>query len=195
MKLVLGTKNQGKIREILSLLSDVPQLELLTFRECSFRDIAETGQTFRENALLKASEISAETKLAVLAEDSGLEVGALNGAPGILSARFAGEKATDQQNIRKLLKQLEGIDWRYARFVCVAVLRFTDGKELIAEGELRGYIAHEPRGTHGFGYDPVFIPERYEQTLGELGSSIKDMISHRGVALGEIKRKLLQFKL
>lgn len=190
MKLLLGTKNQGKLREILSLLVDIHNLELLTFRECPFEDVAETGKTFRENALLKARQISTATGLAVLTEDSGLEVEALHGAPGVQSARFAGAKATDQQNIQKLLKQLERIEERAARFVCIAVLRFPDGKELITEGKLRGHIAHEPRGTHGFGYDPVFIPEGYEKTLAELGPSVKDEISHRRRALEELKRQL-----
>lgn len=193
MKLLLGTKNQGKIREFFSLLSDIPGLELLTQRECAFEDVAERGKAFRENALLKARTISAKTGLAVLAEDSGLEVEALGGAPGVRSARFAGEKTTDQQNVQKLLKQLESVYERSARFVCVTVLCFPDGKELTSQGELRGRITHEPRGTHGFGYDPVFIPKGYEQTLAELGPTVKDGISHRRRALEQLKETLKLF--
>jgi len=190
LKLLLGTKNQGKLREIFHLLSDISGLELLTFRECPFDGVAETGQTFRENALLKARQISTATGLAVLAEDSGLEVEALQGAPGIRSARFAGEEATDQQNIEKLLTLLQGASDRVARFLCVAVIHFPDGKELISQESLKGHIAHQPRGTHGFGYDPVFVPDGYEKTLAELGPSVKDEISHRRRALEQLKKEL-----
>ena len=191
MKLLLGTKNRGKLRELFALLKDLP-VELLTVDEVPFSDVPETGKTFLENALLKARAISEETGLPVLAEDSGLEVEALGGAPGVRSARFAGEDATDEQNIQKLLALLEGVpeEERRARFVCVAVARFPDGTELVAEGELRGRIARAPRGEHGFGYDPVFLPEGFPRTLGELGPSVKDEISHRKRALERLKRRL-----
>ncbi len=192
MRLLLGTKNRGKIREILSILGDLPNLELLTFEDQPFSDVPETGSSFLENARLKARKISAETGLPVLAEDSGLEVEALGGAPGVRSARFAGEDATDEQNIRKLLELLRDVpdEKRGARFVCVAVVHFPDGRELTAQGELRGRIAREPQGTHGFGYDPVFIPEGFGQTLAELGPDIKNRISHRRKALEGIKEAL-----
>lgn len=191
MKLLLGTKNRGKLRELFALLGDLP-LELLTGEDVPFSDVPETGRTFRENALLKARAIAQETGLPVLAEDSGLEVEALQGAPGVYSARFAGEGATDEQNIRKLLELLKAVPEgrRRARFVCAAVVRFPEGTELWAEGELRGRIAHEPRGEHGFGYDPVFIPEGYDRTLAELGPAVKDRISHRRRALEQLKAKL-----
>ena len=196
MKLLLGTKNRGKVRELLAILNDndLPEVELLTVDDRPFSDVSETGGSFLENARLKARAIAEETGLPVLAEDSGLEVEALGGAPGVRSARFAGEGATDEQNVQKLLASLEGVpeERRGARFVCVAVVRFPgpDGRELVAEGELRGRIAPEPRGTHGFGYDPVFIPEGYERTLAELGPEVKNRISHRRRALEAIKKAL-----
>jgi XTP/dITP diphosphohydrolase len=192
VKLFLGTKNQGKIREILSIFGDLPGVELLTHDEKPFSEVPETGETFLENALLKARSISEETGLPVLAEDSGLEVEALAGAPGVRSARFAGEDAADEGNLEKLLTLLKGVPdgRRSARFVCVAVVRFPDGREIITEDELRGRIAKEPRGRHGFGYDPVFIPQGYDRTLGELGPAVKDRISHRRKALEKIKGEL-----
>ncbi len=192
MKLLLGTKNDRKFPEFFKILADLP-IEWLTYHERPFRDVPEDGRTFLENALKKARQISQATGLAVLAEDAGLEVEALGGKPGVYSARFAGvagRRATDQQNIEKLLKLLKGVEDRRAHFVCVAVLHFPDGKELISEGELKGHIAQEARGTHGFGYDPVFIPEGYERTLAELGPSVKDEISHRSKALQQLKREL-----
>lgn len=192
MKLLLGTKNDQKFPEFFKILADLP-IEWLTYLECPFHDVHEDGRTFQENALKKAREISRETGLVVLAEDAGLEVEALEGRPGVYSARFAGvraQRATDQQNIEKLLRLLESVENRSARFVCVAVLRFPDGKELITKGELRGHIAHAPRGTRGFGYDPVFIPEGYEKTLAELGPSVKDEISHRRRALEQLRKEL-----
>jgi XTP/dITP diphosphohydrolase len=195
VKILLGTKNPGKIREILSILSDLGGVELLTVEERPFGDVAEEGETFRENALLKARKISQETGLAVLAEDSGLEVEALGGAPGVRSARFAGESATDQENIAKLLRLLEGVEARTACFICAAVLHFPDGRELIAEGELCGRIAYEMRGRSGFGYDPVFIPEGYDKTLAELGPQVKNKISHRRRALDKLKEKWRSIEL
>jgi XTP/dITP diphosphohydrolase len=194
VKLLLGTKNQGKIREILSILGDLPNVDLLTHNERPFSEVPEMGETFLDNALLKARGVSEETGLPVLAEDSGLEVEALEGAPGVRSARFAGEDAADKENIEKLLALLKDVpdERRTARFVCVAVLRFPDGREIITEGELRGRIAKEPRGRHGFGYDPVFIPEGYDRTLGELGPAVKDRISHRRKALEKLREELLR---
>ncbi|MCS6936782.1 MAG: RdgB/HAM1 family non-canonical purine NTP pyrophosphatase [Candidatus Bipolaricaulota bacterium] len=183
MRLLLGTKNRGKIAEIRAILEEVPDIELLTVREQPFTDVPEDGETFEENARKKARAISQETGLAVLAEDSGLEVAALGGAPGVRSARFAGETKDDRANIAKLLELLTGVTDRRARFRCVAVLHFPDGREWIGEGTLDGQIALAPRGSAGFGYDPVFIPEGYEHTLAELGPQIKNQISHRRRAL------------
>jgi len=190
MHLLLGTRNDGKIRELQALLVDLREVELLTYRDQPFSDVREDGKCFRANALKKARQICAETDLPVLAEDAGLEVEALKGAPGVRSARYAGEKARDKENVAKLLKALESVNDRNARFVCVAVLRFPDGRELIAEGELKGVIADEPRGDYGFGYDPIFIPEGLSQTLAELGPTVKNEISHRRRAIEQLKKEL-----
>ncbi len=190
MRLLLGTRNRGKIVEIKRLFHDLPKVELLTWEEVHFSPVEETGESFLENALLKARRISAETGLPVLAEDAGLEVEALGGRPGVRSARFAGEEATDRENIQKLLTELSGVENRRARFRAVAVVRFPEGKELIAEGELRGTIAAAPRGHTGFGYDPVFIPEGFNKTLAELGLEVKNRISHRAQALRRLKELL-----
>ncbi len=183
MLLLLGTKNTDKIREITEILSDLPRVRFLTFRECPFPDIAEDGKTFAENARKKAKEICVQTGLPVLAEDSGLEVYALSGAPGVESARFAGAHKDSRANIEKLLQLLKDKEDRRARFRCVAALIFPDGAEFLSEGLLEGQIARAPRGTGGFGYDPVFIPKGYAQTLAELGPEIKNRISHRRRAL------------
>ncbi len=183
MRVLLGTRNRGKIQEIEEILFGLPWLELLTYEEVPFSDVAEEGRSLEENALLKARRISQETGLPVLAEDSGLEVPALEGAPGVRSARFAGENATDKENIAKLLSLLQGVSDRRARFRAVVVLHFPEGEELVATGELRGEIALEPRGSSGFGYDPVFIPEGFSKTLAELGPEVKNEISHRRRAL------------
>ena len=190
MRVLLGTKNPNKIREIKEICAEFCNAEVLTFVECPFSDVLEDGETFAENARKKAKEICAQTGLPVLAEDSGLEVDALGGAPGVQSARFAGEHRDDRANIEKLLASLQGSTDRRARFRCVAVLVFPDGTELLGEGILEGQIAHAPRGSEGFGYDPIFIPDGYTQTLAELGPQIKNVISHRRRALEGLMRQL-----
>ncbi|MCR4404962.1 MAG: RdgB/HAM1 family non-canonical purine NTP pyrophosphatase [Candidatus Acetothermia bacterium] len=186
MELLLGTKNPGKIAEIKEILQALPELRLLTCEEIPFSEVAERGGSFAENARLKARRISQETGLPVLAEDSGLEVEALGGQPGVRSARFASERASDEENIAKLLRLLEGVANRRARFRTVAVLRFPNGRELTAEGQLEGEITVAPRGEFGFGYDPVFIPRGFSQTLAELGPEVKNKISHRRRALERV---------
>lgn len=193
MRLLLGTKNPGKIREIKQILADIPSLELLTFREQPFSDVPEDGATLEENARKKAQQIVYETGLAVLAEDSGLEVQALGGAPGVQSARFAGEAKDDRANIAKLLRVLAHATERSARFRCVAVLHLLDGQELLSEGTLEGWIASAPSGTAGFGYDPVFIPVGSDATLAELGTEIKNQISHRRRAIEGLKAQLVEY--
>jgi len=175
--------------EIKHLFQDL-EIELLTWEEVPFSPVEESAESFLENAQLKARQICEETGLPVLAEDAGLEVEALGGLPGIRSARFAGEEATNSENIQKLLNELSGVEDRRARFRAVAVIHFPDGKELIAEGELRGRIAAAPRGHTGFGYDPVFIPEGFTKTLAELGLEAKNRISHRAQALRRLKELL-----
>jgi len=188
--ILLGTKNPHKLREIKEILSELCKAQLLTVRECPFSDVPEEGATLEENARRKAHTICAQTGLPVLAEDSGLEVEALGGAPGVRSARFAGERRDDRANIEKLLSLLKDVTERRARFRCVAVLAWPNGKELLSEGILWGQIARAPRGTEGFGYDPVFIPDGYDQTLAELGPQIKNRISHRRRALEGLMRQL-----
>ncbi len=191
MKLLLGTKNAGKIRELKALLSDLPGISFLTYDERPFSVVEETGNTFEENALLKARAICAETGLPVLAEDSGLEVYALDGAPGVYSARYSGEPVDYARNNALLLKNLSGVADRRARFVDVAVLRLPDGREYVRKGTLTGRIATAPCGKGGFGYDPLFIPDGYDKTLAELSAEEKNRISHRARAIAAIKEVLM----
>lgn len=193
--LVLATGNAGKISELRDLLGDLP-LELKSLRDFeSIADIAETGSTFRENAELKAGGFAIQTGHLSLADDSGLEVEALGNAPGVHSARFAGAVGYDVK-IPKLLTLLDdtGDAQRRARFVCVMALASPDGRIIYsAEGVCEGAIANAPRGRHGFGYDPIFIPDGYGMTFGELGDEIKRSVSHRAKAAELIIRYLLHF--
>jgi XTP/dITP diphosphohydrolase len=178
-QLLLGTRNAGKIAELKRLLIDLEDLELLTCSERRFAEVVETGETFLENALLKARGIMSETGLPVLAEDAGLEVAALGGAPGVYSARFAGLPVDYAANNHLLLDRLEGAEDRRARFVTVAVLLFPDGRIFVTTGTLAGTIGKRPIGEGGFGYDPVFVPDGESRTLAELSLDEKNRISHR----------------
>lgn len=151
-------------------------------------DVEETGSTFHENALLKARTVSAETGLPAIADDSGLCIDALGGAPGIFSARWSGEHGNDSANIAKVLSQLDDVDnaHRGAHFTCVAAFVALNGKELTEEGILPGQILRSPRGAHGFGYDPIFLPSGSELSLAQLDGAAKDAISHRGQSLRAI---------
>jgi XTP/dITP diphosphohydrolase len=181
-EIVLATGNKGKIREFTGLLEGVfGRIISLNDLE-SPPDVVEDGRTFRENALKKARAIAAYTGLPVLADDSGLEVEALGGRPGVYSARYAGEGATDRDNIRKLLSELSGVENRSARFVCVLALVTPDGREITAEGTCEGVILTEPRGEGGFGYDPVFFLPELGKTMAELPPEIKNTLSHRARA-------------
>ncbi len=182
-KLVLASKNKGKLREIKRLLPQGIEVLLLS----DFGDIPsaeETGQTFLENAYQKASFYSSLLKLPVISEDSGLCVEALGGEPGVFSARFAGQNASDEENVKKLISKLRklGLSSSPAEFVSFAFLAFPDGKGLWSEGRLKGKVITEPRGKGGFGYDPIFIPEGFSKTLAELSVEQKNRISHRGKA-------------
>jgi len=148
-------------------------------------EVAETGATFTENALLKARAVVAYTGRPAVAEDSGLCVDALNGMPGVLSARWAGRHGDDEANLRLVLAQLVDVpmERRAAHFACVAALVLPSGREQITEGTLSGRIADAPRGTNGFGYDPIFVPDSSELTTAEMSAEAKDAISHRGRAL------------
>jgi XTP/dITP diphosphohydrolase len=192
-ELLVATNNAGKVRELASALSGLPlRLRLLN----EFADVPEaeeTGETFAENAALKARHYSAHTRLLTLSDDSGLVVDALGGVPGVYSARYAGKSATYAQRIQKLLEEIEaaGDRERSARFVCViAVAEPSTGELLTFEGRCEGRISREPRGAGGFGYDPVFIPEGHTQTFGELPEDIKRTISHRALAVEAASRYL-----
>jgi len=192
-RLALATGNRGKIVEICALLSGL-ELEVLT--RSDFRDwptLDERGDTFEENAASKALELSRWAGIPALADDSGLEVEALDGAPGVLSARFAGVQGDDAANIALLLRGMEGIppEERKARFVCVLVLASPGGLNLRIRETCEGSITTAPRGGGGFGYDPVFVPDGMDRTMAELSPEEKNAVSHRGKALRRL-RSLLQ---
>jgi len=190
MKLVLATKNKGKIAEIVKILADLPQIEILSLADFpEIPSIAETGQTFTENAILKAKTVARLTGHWALADDSGLTVAYLKGAPGVYSARYAGENATDEENNAKLLAALKDVpmEKRQAAFVCVMALCSSEGECYTCEGQCEGLIALAPKGTHGFGYDPIFYVPAYNKTMAELGPEIKNKISHRAAALQQLK--------
>jgi len=196
MKVVLATNNQHKIREIEKILKD-PKLEILTlFDFPDFPKPEETGSTFKENAILKAKTVYDFTKIPSVADDSGLEVGALQKAPGVLSARFAGEGCNYQDNNLKLLDLLRGIPWekRKATFVCVVAVVFDPQNIKVVEGKVQGFIAVKQLGENGFGYDPVFYYTPLEKTFAQLSPEVKNQISHRSVAFRKAKKLLLSFK-
>ena len=198
IELVVATRNTHKTREIQHILGpEFKVRDLLAHPEVS--EILETGASFEENAKLKALASSRKLPGLVIADDSGLEVDALGGAPGVYSARYAGAKATERDKIEKLLRELERVgdnaDGRRARFRCVMAL-VHDGNLLgTFEGIVEGKIANEARGDSGFGYDPVFIPDGFEQTFGELPADVKNTISHRGKAIRAVATKLRQLEL
>jgi len=190
---VIATKNEGKIREIREIMA-LDNVEFLTFHDFeTWPEVEENGSTFEENAVLKAKALMSRTKLPALADDSGLEVDALDGEPGLLSARYAGNHCSTADNNAKLLKELAGVpfDKRKARFRCIASFAATDGTVLISEGICSGHIASKPRGSRGFGYDPLFIPDGYEETIAELPPETKNQISHRGKAFRAMREKLV----
>ncbi len=182
-RIVLATGNPGKLVEIRELL-DGRDIEIVAQSEFDFLPAEESGATFLENALLKARHAAAETGLTAIADDSGLVVDALDGAPGIFSARFAGDDATDEENVAKLLKSLEGVEQRGASFRCVAVVVFPDENRqpIVGEGEWRGRIATSPCGDGGFGYDPVFFDIELGKCAAEMTAEEKNVRSHRGGA-------------
>ncbi len=189
-RIVLASNNAGKVREINQLLAE-QQIQVVPQREFGIGDIEETGLTFVENAILKARHAAKESGLAAIADDSGLEVDALKGAPGIYSARFAGEGCNDQDNNAKLLELLQGVPdaGRSARFQCLMVyMRHADDPTpIICQGTWEGRILHTPSGENGFGYDPLFFVPDQNCSSAELAPETKNLLSHRGQAL----RKLL----
>lgn len=186
MKLVLATRNAGKVEELRRILDGLA-VELLDARALELPDVEETGSTFRENALLKARAGMAAAGLACVADDSGLVVDALGGAPGVHSARYAGCHGDDEANLRLLLARMEGVEDRRARFVCAAALVTPDGREWLVEEALEGVITEAPRGAGGFGYDPVLLPLGEERTTAEMPPEDKDAISHRGKAFRALR--------
>lgn len=191
---VIASSNQGKLREIRELLGDTG-IEIVTQGELGVADADETGLTFVENALLKARKASRETGLPALGDDSGLCVDALGGAPGLYSARYAGEHGNADANIDKLLHELRDVPdaQRTAHFYAVIVLlrHADDPQPIIAEGLWRGRVLHERRGAGGFGYDPVFLDVEQGKSAAELDKDFKNRISHRGLALAALKRQLM----
>jgi len=194
-QLVLATHNQAKVLELRRILAADPALErveLLAGAQLGLPDAEETGDTFAENALLKARTAVAACGLACIADDSGLEVKALAGEPGVRSARYAGTHGDDQANMALLLQRLHGMPDRTARFVCVAALVAPDGREWTAHGTLAGTLVEAPRGSNGFGYDPIFQPAGQPCTTAEMTAEAKDAISHRGKAFRAIAAAVRQ---
>ncbi len=190
-RVVLASNNRSKVREFGELLADC-HLEVVPQYEFQVPEAEETGLSFVENAILKARNAAARAGLPAIADDSGIEVDALHGAPGIRSARFAGSEASDQNNLDKLLAELEDVpeDERSARFQCLVVYleHAEDPTPIICQGTWEGRITRAPRGDNGFGYDPVFLVPGYDRTAAELPAQTKNAISHRGQAL----RKLVE---
>ncbi len=195
-KLIIATHNAGKLNELAALLGDL-DLDITSSGELSLDDVEETGLTFVENALLKARSACQQTGSAALGDDSGLEVDALQGAPGIYSSRYAGPNATDQDNIDKLLETLSDVPHasRTARFRCtLVVLRHAeDPSPLICEGKWEGHIALACKGDNGFGYDPVFLPHDAIGSAAQLSAAQKSTLSHRALALQLLKQRLRRF--
>jgi XTP/dITP diphosphohydrolase len=191
---VLATRNPGKVVELRRILApyDVDLVGLERFPDAP--DVAETGTTFAENALLKAHAIAAATGLVTVADDSGLTVAALNGMPGIFSARWSGRHGDDEANLALVLAQLSDVPdgRRGAAFVCDAAAATPDGRELVVEGRLTGSLIRDRRGSNGFGYDPVFVPTGETRTTAEMSAADKDAISHRGQAFRALAPQLAE---
>lgn len=194
-QILLATRNAHKLVELRRILAPRLSVEVLGLSDVEeYEEVPETGATFAENALLKATEAAEHTGLIAVADDSGLAVDALNGMPGVLSARWAGSAKDDTANLNLVLQQLSDTpDERLgAAFVCAAALVTPAGERVVAEGRMPGRIIRHPRGEHGFGYDPVFVPDGYELTSSELEPQVKDEISHRGRALRNLLPAILR---
>jgi len=193
VRVVLATRNLGKVEELRRILAGA--VELVGLDDVTpYEPAPETGATFADNALLKAREAVERTGLPAVADDSGLAVDAMSGMPGVLSARWAGEHGQDRANLELLLRQLADVpDERLgAGFVCAAAYALPDGRSDVVLGEMRGRIVREPRGSNGFGYDPIFVPEGLDVTSAELTSADKDAISHRGKAFRLLAPRLVE---
>lgn len=195
--LVLATNNSGKIRELGAMLAELqPGIRVLGLSDFpEIGDIPETGTTFEENARIKALAVAKVTGLVAVADDSGLAVDALSGAPGVYSARFSGEGATDEKNVAKLLDAMKDVadPWRGCHFACVVLAATPGGRELIGRGAWHGRVAHAPQGGRGFGYDPVFFDEDLAMTAAQMDATVKNGRSHRGLALRDLMRGWPEF--
>lgn len=192
MKIIFATGNQGKMKEVKMILSDLG-CEILSMKEAGIDiDIVENGKTFEENAMIKAQAIAKLEKAIVLADDSGLEIDYLNKEPGIYSARYLGEDTPYEEKNKQIMKRLEGVEQekRTARFVCAIAGVMPDGKTFTTRGTIEGYIGTEARGNNGFGYDPIFYVTEYHCTTAELTLEQKNKISHRGKALEKAKEEI-----
>jgi len=195
IEVVIATRNPGKLREIQEILAPLG-LKVLSLREFpEIPEILEDGQTFEENAVKKAAAVAHQTGRVAIADDSGLTVNALQGRPGVFSSRYAGEKATDEDRYRKLLKDMAGVPegQREAAFICAVALASPNGRVEVVKGECRGAIALAPKGSHGFGYDPIFFLPQLGKTMAELEPEVKNQISHRARALEKLKSILPKF--
>jgi XTP/dITP diphosphohydrolase len=195
MRVLLATRNAGKVDELRQILAEAaPHVELVGLDAVEeYPETPETELTFAGNALLKARDGVKHTGLATIADDSGLAVDALNGMPGVLSARWAGSRDKDDAaNNALLLDQLADVPdgLRSAQFVCAAAIVWPDGRELVVHGEMPGRVIREPKGTNGFGYDPLFVPDGFELTSAEISAAEKNAISHRGKAFRELATKI-----
>jgi XTP/dITP diphosphohydrolase len=193
--IAIASRNEGKLREIAAICADWP-VRWVTVRDHpdAWPDVEETGSTYLENALLKARAVAEFTGEAALADDSGIEVDALGGGPGPRSARYAGEDSSEERNLSALLSALKGVptSGRTARYRCIATLVLPDGPERSAEGVCEGTLTAKPRGSGGFGYDPIFVPAGWDVTMAELSAEEKDRISHRGRAFRALRALLAQ---
>jgi XTP/dITP diphosphohydrolase len=191
-KIIFATKNKGKIKEINMIMKDT-NYEIISMEEAGINvDIIEDGETFEENAVIKAKKVMEFCKCIVMADDSGLEVDYLDKAPGIYSARFGGENTPYSIKNKMIIDKLKGVkeEERTARFVCVIATVFPDGKVLTTKGTIEGIIIDEERGNNGFGYDPIFYVPEYSCTTGEMDKELKNKISHRGKALTNMKEMM-----
>lgn len=195
-KIVFATGNAGKVKEIRMILADLG-MEVLSMKEAGIRlDIEEDGTTYEENALIKARAVAAHTDAIVMADDSGLEVDALNKEPGVYSARYLGEDTPYSIKNAEIIKRLEGLEGeqRSARFVCAIAAIFPDKSEVTTRATIEGQIGFEEKGTNGFGYDPIFYVPEFGKTTAELTEEEKNQVSHRGKALELMKKELMRYE-
>ncbi len=190
MKILVATKNRGKAKEFQSMLGSLG-VEILSLNDIEGSpDVEETGVTFEENAILKAETISKQMNIPVIADDSGLEIHALEGRPGVYSARYAGIHKSDEENMNKVLEELQNVEDndRNAQFVCALAFARPQKETLVVKGECKGQILREKKGTEGFGYDPIFFLPQLNRSMAELAKEEKNKISHRAIALEKLKK-------